>query len=101
MCSESWWSVPLFRAVFLKTCIESSFLSFQRTHSSAKKIPETIWSEAEMGPKIAGSISITRVLSRNLTLYICWGLGELYQGFITHTVQFAQLKFSIQQLVVN
>lgn len=54
-----------------------------------------------MGPKIAGSISITRVLSRNLTLYICWGLEELYQGFITHTVQFAQLKFSIQQLVVN
>lgn len=31
---------------------------FQGTYTPAEKIPETIRSEAEMGPKIAGSVSM-------------------------------------------
>lgn len=33
-------------------------LSFQRTNSLAEKIPEAIWSAAEVGPEVTGSVSV-------------------------------------------
>lgn len=46
-------------SLFLKIFTEGTiFLSFQRTHPTAEKISETIWSEAEMGPKITGNVFV-------------------------------------------